>query len=365
MDYLRLSEADLLEKLLKTLEGLPDVHAQPPVLEPARSGPRGPGPDVEISLNVAGQPLTLVVETKKSVYPRDVRQILWQVRQFGALERIAEEDMLVPLLASESISPGAKELLRKERVGYFDTGGSLYVPAHGAYIFIDKPPPKTLEKSVRGLFRGKRAQVLHTLLMQHEEWFGVKELAEQAKVSSGTASETLSALERFDWLESRGQGPSKERLLANPGALLDEWSRQPAANRQRSERRYYVPSLEPDALMEKLAQLCGAHGVEYAVTQEAAAQLYAPFLSALTRVAFRMTPGDAMDTVLGELNARIVSEGVNLIVIETQSQGEFLFSEQVRGIELASPIQVYLDLLRGKGRANEMAQHLRRERIGF
>ncbi len=365
MDNLRLSEADLLEKLLEALQKLPDIHARPPVPVPAQRGPDSPSPDFEIHLDVAGRPLTLIVETKKSVYPRDVRQILWQVRQFGAFEHIAGEDMLVPLLASESISPGAKELLCKERVGYFDTGGSLYIPAHGAYIFIDKPPPKALEKSMRGLFKGKRAQVLHTLLIKHEEWFGVKELAELAKVSSGTASETLSALERFDWLESRGQGPSKERFLANPGALLDEWSRQPAANRQRSERRYYVPSLDPDALMEKLAHLCSAHGAEYALTREAAAQLYAPFLSSLTRVACRMAPGDAMDTALGELNARIVSEGVNLVVLETHSQGEFLFRERIRGIALASPIQVYLDLIQGKGRANELAQHLRQERIGF
>lgn len=365
MDDLRLSESDLLEKLLDALQDLPDIHAQPPVIEPARSGPEGARPDFEIHLDVAGKPLTLIIEAKKSVYPRDVRQILWQVRQFGAFERIAGHDMLVPLLASESISPGAKELLRKERVGYFDTGGSLYVPAQGAYIFIDKPPPKTLEKSVRSLFKGKRAQVLHALLIKHEEWFGVKELAELAHVSSGTASESLSALERFDWLESRGQGPSKERFLANPGALLDEWTRQPAGNRQRSERRYYVPSLDTDALMEKLAHLCSAHGAEYAFTREAAAQIYAPFLSSLSRVACRMAPGDAMDTVLGELNARIVSEGTNLVVIETPSQGEFLFRERIRGIVLVSPVQVYLDLMQGKGRANEMAQHLRQERIGF
>jgi hypothetical protein len=32
---------------------------------------------------------------------------------------------------------------------------------------------------------------------------------------------------------------------------------------------------------------------------------------------------------------------------------------------LASPIQVYLDLLRGEGRAKEMADHLRQEQIGF
>lgn len=57
--------------------------------------------------------------------------------------------------------------------------------------------------------------------------------------------------------------------------------------------------------------------------------------------------------------------GANLAIIEAKSPGELLFREQVGDIWLASPIQVYLDLLRSEGRAKEMAEHLRQERIGF
>ena len=48
-----------------------------------------------------------------------------------------------------------------------------------------------------------------------------------------------------------------------------------------------------------------------------------------------------------------------------KSSGELLFRELVDGIWLASPVQVYLDLMRGEGRAREMAKHLRQEKIGF
>jgi hypothetical protein len=37
----------------------------------------------------------------------------------------------------------------------------------------------------------------------------------------------------------------------------------------------------------------------------------------------------------------------------------------VDGIWLASPIQTYLDLVRAEGLATELAEHLRRTRIGF
>jgi hypothetical protein len=65
------------------------------------------------------------------------------------------------------------------------------------------------------------------------------------------------------------------------------------------------------------------------------------------------------------LEARVVNEGANLGVIESRSMGELLFRQKIEGVWVASPIQVYLDLLRSEGRAKEMAEHLRRERIGF
>jgi len=65
------------------------------------------------------------------------------------------------------------------------------------------------------------------------------------------------------------------------------------------------------------------------------------------------------------LNARVVSQGANLAIIEAKSSGELLFRERIHEIWLASPIQVYLDLMRSEGRAKEMADHLRKERIGF
>src|SRR5262249_21436508 len=105
--------------------------------------------------------------------------------------------------------------------------------------------------------------------------------------------------------------------------------------------------------------------VAYVITREAAAQRYAPFLSALSRVACRIAPGRAADEALAALDARPVNEGANLTVIETPSPGEFLFRERVGGAWLASPVQVYLALLRGEGRSRERAQHMRRERIGF
>ncbi|MEM5288772.1 hypothetical protein ACFQ3P_29440 [Paraburkholderia sabiae] len=329
----------------------------------AKLGDRGY--DAQVDLCVAGKSFVLLIEAKKAVFPRDVRQVIWQLREASHRRPAEQGQPPVPLLVAESLSPGAKELLKSERVGYYDSGGSLYLPAPGAYLYIDKPPPKSLTKSVRTLFTGRRAQVLHALLVKLQDWFGVTELALQAMVSPATASQVLTELERFDWLVARGQGPSKERHLREPTALLNAWAKQLATARPPALRRYYVPGTKADTLAARIGQVFDAHDVQYEVSYEAAAQRYAPFLSNISQVRVRVLIDANADAAIGDLGARVVNEGANLGIIDAKSPGELLFRDRVDGLWLASPIQIYLDLLRGEGRSKEMAEHFRKERIGF
>jgi hypothetical protein len=358
-----LSERQLIEQFVDALRELPEVHAELGHWGAARSsGDRGH--DAEVDLHVAGKSFVLLIEAKKTVFPRDVRQVIWQFQE-ASHRRPPGQGSELSLIVAESISPGAKELLENERVGYYDSGGSLYLPAPGAYLYIDKPPPKSLAKSVRSLFSGRRAQVLHTLLVQHQDWFGVTALAQQAMVSPATASQVLTELERFDWLASRGQGPSKQRHLREPTVLLDAWAKQLVSVRPPGLRRYYVPATKPDALLKRVGEAFDTHDAEYAISHEAAAQRYTPFLSNVSQVRARLLIGSHADAAIGDLGARVVNEGANLAIIEAKSPGELLFRERIDGLWLASPIQIYLDLLRGEGRSKDMAEHFRKERIRF
>ena len=363
MDETTSSEHGSILRLVEALNELPDVNAELEAGQP--TAVHGTHADARLNVSVAGKPLAYRVEARNEVYPRDARQWVWQLRERAAARPEGQGEPGLPLLLAKSISPGAKTLLRNERVGYYDSGGSLYLPAPGAYVYIDKAPPKAAEKSLRSLYSPRRAQVLHVLLSRHESWFGVTELSRAAAVSPATASQVLSGLERFDWLDSRGQGPSKERRLREPGALLDTWATQLPARAAQSTRRYYVPGVKADALAQRVGYAFAAHGAGYAITSEAAAQRYAPFLSQVSYVQLRVVTGPRADAALAELNARAVHEGSNVSTIEVNSAGDMLCREHRDGLWLASPIQVYLDLLRGEGRSKEMAAHLRGERLGF
>lgn len=359
-----LTEKQLITQFLEALRELPTVHADLKHLEPVGSTAYHRH-DAQIDLMVAGKSFVLLVEAKKAVYPRDVREVIWKFREASHDRARGQGKEPLSLLVAESISPGAKELLRTERVGYYDSGGSMYLPAPGAYVYIDKPLPRTLAKSVRSLFSGRSAQVLHAMLVQHQDWFGVKNLAQRAMVSAATASQVLTELQRFDWLVSRGQGPGKERQLREPAALLDAWVKQLALIRPPSLRRYYVPATKSGTLLQRIGEVFDAHDAEYAISHEAAAQRYSPFLTSVSQVRVRLLGGSNADAAIGGLGARVVTEGANLAIIEAKSTGDLLFRERVDGIWLANPIQVYLDLLRGEGRSKEMAEHLRKERMGF
>ena len=358
-------DSALIAGLLDALRALPEVKADIVRQSGVAEGPALVN-GLSLSMLVAGHPLVLLVGIRKALYPRDVRQALWQIRDAASRRSgRASDESAVTLLAAESISPGAKELLKAERIGYFDAGGSLYLPAPGALFFVDKPPSKSTSRAIRSLFSGRRAHVLHGLLMRHKDWLGVTELAEDVSTSPSTVSMVLTELERLDWLDSRGQGPGKQRRLSQSAALLDAWVTSLKQQPVEPMRKFFVPSMNVDALAARLDSLCSARGIDYALTHEAAAQRYAPFLSNISQLRIRWPAGSATESALGELGARAVSEGVNLITIDARSAGDLLFRQQVEGIWLASPIQTYLDLMRTEGRAKELAGHLRKERIGF
>lgn len=351
--------------LLDALKEMPEITFVDHQLKTHAAMDRGV--DAEIQIEAAGRTITLFVEIKqKAVYPRDVREILWRLREtdlFPKWGMLHARD--IPFLAAESISPGAKELLREERVGYYDTGGSVYLPARGALYFADKPAPKSAAKTIRALFSGKRSQVAHALLSNPDSWVNVKSIAERAEVSTATASETLSALERFDWMQTRGSGPSKERRLIEPGKLLDAWVNEANTNRRITYRRFYAPMMKHEEIALRIARVCGRVDANYVVTGEAAAQRYTPYLSNVSQLKCKLSSSKALDGIIADLDAHPVDEGANLLLVETKSTSEFLLRERIEDVWFASPILVYLDLVRSPGRSSEMAKHLRNERIGF
>jgi hypothetical protein len=134
---------------------------------------------------VASRPVTLLIVTRQTAYPRDANSVIWQLLTASrgelinghnktkcALPDSATTKMLsrsdgtppdiapnpshnisdkvspypvpvpVPMLIAQSISVGTRQLLRERQVSYFDSSDSLFIQAPGTYIFLYKPAPK-------------------------------------------------------------------------------------------------------------------------------------------------------------------------------------------------------------------------------
>jgi hypothetical protein len=319
-------------------------------------------PDVVMELEHEGSTFRFVIEAKRSLFPRDAREAIWQLRKYLAHSDSAGSSA-VPVLVAETISPGARQLLRDERVGYFDSSGSLFISGKGLYVRVDRPASRKEARSLNNPFVGRRAQVLHAVWILGRDWFGVHQIAERAGVSPATASETLIGIERREWVEVRGAGPSKERRLINPRALLEAWSTYQTSVKPKAVRHFYVRSTTPPDLQRRIDHACETHGVPYEFTDITAGQIHTPYLSSVSQVFCRIPAEGDMQAMLASIDARPVREGWNLGVHEIASGSELRFRQRIDDIWVADPLQTYLDLLQAGGRAKELAQHLRAEKL--
>lgn len=357
-------EHQTAETLIEDLTAaLHEITGGPPhLIQEPYPGNTGYRPDAAIDVEFDGRFYRLIIEAKRSLFPRDAREAIWQFRNY--LDYLGVEGRpAVPLLMAESISPGARQLLRDERVGYFDASGSLFITASGLYLRVDRPASRKQARSLNNLFAGRRAQALHAVWLFEDNWFGVHEVAERAGVSPATASETLIGIERREWVEVRGAGPSKERRLINPRALLDAWASHQASEKPKALRHFYVRATTPGDIQHRIDDTLQAHGIPYEFSSITAGQTHAPYLSSISQVFCRIPARIAISTILESIGARPVREGWNLGVHEVASESELRFRERIDGLWVADPLQAYLDLIQAGGRAKELAQHLRAEKL--
>lgn len=320
---------------------------------------RGVEHDGMIVIKSPGKTLQVFVEVKREVYPRDLRNAVYQLRR--GMDETRHRHETIGLLAAGVLSPGAKQELREQNIASFELGGSLYLKHDGWLINIEKPSHRT-KKNTQGidLFTEARESVIHALLMNSHGWLTGTELAEQAETSPYTCSLVLQELTLREWVESTGGGPSKRRMLTRPGKLLDAWSEQ-WQERKEKRSKWYTFVENPKYMLAHLAERIDRQKVDYpwAFTGAAAANVYTPLLTS-TEGAEIIVPKGYAERMADVLGLKPVSKGANVTLIEREP-ASLLYRDMHpdHPIFFASPYILYLDLLDGRGRNKELAEHMR------
>ena len=350
----------VLEELTRTLEEAlgPDATVRRVAGMPFASTTDSE-PDALIEIQVPYKTLMVYVKVKRDVYPRDIRDAVWSLNKYMRYQDHAHD--AIGMLAAGSLSPGAKDELKAENIAFFDLRGSLHLRHETWLISINKPSKrlKNYSHSI-DLFTDARGSVVHTLLMHANAWLTGAELAEQAETSSYTCSVVLQELTLREWVESSGGGPSKRRRLIRPEKLLDAWAEQ-WQERKEKQTKWYTFVENPKHMLGHLADRIDRARVDFpwAFTGAAAANVVAPLLTS-TDGAEIIVPKGYAERMAEVLGLKPVSKGANVTLIEREP-ASLLYRDRHPHFPgfIASRCILYLDLLDGRGRNKELAEHIR------
>ena len=314
--------------------------------------------DLRMRLIVEGQPVDFAVELLRQAYPRDIARAISLVKSLEPDGGIP----VVPLVAAEELSPGAKDLLRQEGIAYFERRGTLYLRWRRWIIDIRQVESKASrpKQGAMNLFTGARAGVVLAVLHSRGQWMQVNELAVLAQTTGFTCSKVLQELELLEWCESEGTGRARRRRLVKPNALLDAWA---DAWPPKKERRTHWYCFVPPTAGGVQRHLAGALQASqptfpWAFTGAAPANAYAPLLTAVGDSEIIVPMGHAA-RLAERLALEPAEKGYNVTLIERESSSLLFRDNDAHGLWNASPYIVYLDLLNGRGRNKELAKNVR------
>ncbi|MDN7805806.1 type IV toxin-antitoxin system AbiEi family antitoxin [Burkholderia gladioli] len=350
-------EADILKELLSSLEEVSGGRIKVQKVESDFANL--PGVDFSLDLDADGSPLRIAVEALRYGYPRDVQGAVWKLDEFKHTYDHAGFGDIILLVAAEALSPGARELLLKRGIGYFERNGNLNLKWRNWLINIERPDPPSAKKEATSLFTDSREAVVHALLVNKNNWLSGGELAAMSQTSPYTVSVVMQELERREWCESSGAGRTLRRRLHKPRELLAAWAEQ-WTKRKEHRSSWYCFSDNPKLLLTKLTDKIESSNpsFDWAFTGTAAANAYAPLLTSVDTAEIIVAPGKA-EGLARDMRLKPADKGANVVFVERDG-ASLLFRDSIPELPsyFASPFIMYLDLLNGRGRNKELADHL-------
>lgn len=195
-----------------------------------------------------GAPVLFVVQVKRSTERRSIRSA---VDQLAAAAQRGHG-----LVVTDYANPALRERCHATGLGYLDLTGWVHLRADDAGLFVSRQgsarPPVTPGKRGTAMVRldGPGASQLVRTLWAAPLPVGVRELAEAAGVSPGTAAKVLPTLAAYGALERNLHGSvvSVDRRL-----LVDRWVQDYGVYTTNPEVRWCLDPRGPDHAVAELA----------------------------------------------------------------------------------------------------------------
>jgi hypothetical protein len=310
--------------------------------------------DFIVVLRVGEKTRRVVVEAKAPAFPHRVRDAIMQ------LKAACGSGCDYPVVGAPYLSEQSRVLCREAGVGYMDLCGNAFIKMPG--LLVDRrsgEPPATQFRPLKSVLGKKGSRVVRVLLQDCGRAWTLTELARAAQVSMGMAHNVCRQLLESGLVVRQAD---KNLSLASFRGLLELWRESYRLSEASRLHRYYAWADSPQALMELLATKARTGG--YALTLFAGASLVAPVTIFSTVAAYAR--GATAAELAAALEARPVSQGENLQLIEPHDDGVFYGLRAIGRLAVVGDVQLYLDLYnhpnRGREQADALAEALWRER---
>jgi hypothetical protein len=248
------------------------------------------------------------------------------------------------------ISNRSAQICKEANLGYVDLSGNFWISFDSIFLSQENMPNKyPVETSLSNLYAPKSERVLRVLLTNPYKVWKTKALAEEADISLGMITHIRRRLEEEEWVEKHDVGFN----LSNPTALLEDWvENYDFGKHERHDYYTMSPLIEAES---RLCKICEEANINSALTGFAAANRLAPMVKGQKSIIF--VSGDIVE-IGKDVNFKPVNTGANISLIKPYDQGVFWNRAQIKDVQIATPIQIYLDLKQMRGRGEEAAEFL-------
>lgn len=302
-------------------------------------------PDILATISIGEKRKEIAVEVKNNGQPKIVREFTYKIDFY-------KQGMpgAYCIFAAPYISPEAAEICTKNDIGYFDLAGNCRIAFDNVYIEQKGfPNPLVKKREQRSLYSTKATRILRAMLEQPRYPWRVQTLSKEARVSIGQVFNVKKLLENREWLRSTSEG----FYLAEPDKLLSEWADNYEFKKNQAKNYYSLKSISE--IEKDLASACRGANLPYALTGFSGAERFIPFVRYQKAMAY---VGDNVDEIAKTLSLKEVTSGANVTLLTPYDEGVLYKTRTFNGIDVASPVQIYIDLLTIRGRGEEAASEI-------
>ena len=257
------------------------------------------------------------------------------------------------IITAPYISKLSAEVCKRNGVGYVDYSGNCLISFENIYIsdtghkslFPKKDKiPQNMLKITSHVTSGIIREILKDLSISWK----LQKLSETVGCSIGMVAKVKEYLCNQGWAEMGKEG----LRITDPAGILDAWCESYKIPKEKVINAYSLLSVSE--FEKAFSELIGRKGYSGCLTGFAGGARYAPVVR-YSKVHLWLYRKD-VSGFMENMQIKQVDSGANISIYIAEEDDIFIDRREINDSIVASPVQVYLDLMQLKGRGEEMAE---------